>query len=183
MLRPGLHFHNACAITPADLDIIRRWSPLSLLEAMDGVVNDQPEVLRDAWEMAGRPPLVLRRYYEPRRGGPNVWGAHAHETVILAERCVAAGIPLEKLMLKPFNEPNMPKWAQWEGFGDKEEDMVRYNEALLLFIGIAKRELPGVIIGGPHLTVGNRDVRFPNDPVGVYYYHGESGLFEASRSR
>jgi len=181
MLRPGLHFHNGCAITPADLDIIKRWSPLSLLLAMDGVVESQPELLRDAWEMAGRPPLVLRRYYNPRPGGPAVWGAHAHESAILAHQCIHAGIPVDYLMLKPFNEPNMPAWAQYEGFGDREEDMIRYNEALLLFIEIARRECPGVRIGGPHLTVGNRDVKFPNDPVGVYYYHGESGLFKASR--
>ena len=170
MLRPGLHFHNASGITPADLDIIRRWSPLSLLLAMDGVVESQPELLRDAWEMAGRPPLVLRRYWSPRPGGSSVWGAHAHETAILAHRCIDAGIPASYLMLKPFNEPNMPLWAQWEGFGDREEDMIRYNEALLLFIEIARAECPGVRIGGPHLTVGNRDVKFPNDPVGVYYY-------------
>ena len=181
ILRPGLHFHNASGITPADVDIVRRWSPLSLLEAMDGVVSNQMPLLKDCWEMAGRPPLVLRRYYGPRRGGPNTWGAHAMETVIMAKKCVAAGIPVEKLILKPFNEPNMPVWANWEGFGDKEPDMVRYNEALLLFIGIVKRELPGIRVGGPHLTVGNRDVKFPNDPVGVYYYHGASGLFKASR--
>ena len=181
MLRPGLHFHNGCGITPADLDIIRRWSPLSLLLAMDGVVEREPELLRDAWEMSGRPPLVLRRYWSPRKGGPTVWGTHAHETCILAHRCIKAGIPAEYLMLKPFNEPNMPDWAQWEGFGDREEDMIAYNEALLLFIEIAGRECPGVRIGGPHLTVGNRDVKFPNDPVAVYYYHGESGRFEASR--
>jgi hypothetical protein len=180
MLRPGLHFHNGSGITPADIDIIGRWSPLSLLEAMDGVVNGQVELLRDAWELAGRPPLVLRRYYEPRRGGPAYWGAHAMESVELAQRCAAAGIPLDKLMLKPFNEPNMPAWAQWEGFGDTEEDLERYNEALLLFMEIARREVPGITIGGPHVTVGNRDVRFPNDPGGVYYYHGEDGRFESS---
>jgi hypothetical protein len=91
-----------------------------------------------------------------------------------------AGIPLAKLMLKPFNEPNMPAWAQWEGFGDKLEDMQRYNEALLTFMDRARSQLPGITIGGPHLTVGNRDVRFPNDPVGFYYYHGEDGRFESS---
>jgi len=31
MRRPGLHFHIATDITPADMDIIARWSPLSLL--------------------------------------------------------------------------------------------------------------------------------------------------------
>lgn len=180
MLGPGLHFHNGCGITPADMDIIGRWSPLSLLEAMEGVVESQTELLREAWELAGRPPLVLRRYYTPRKGGPVVWSTHAMETVALAQRCLDVGIPLAKLMLKPFNEPNMPQWAQWEGFGDSEEEMKRYNEALLLFIEVAKRELPGIKIGGPHLTVGNRDVRFPNDPQAVYYYHGRDGSFESS---
>jgi hypothetical protein len=123
---------------------------------------------------------VLRRYYTPRKGGPVVWGTHALETVGLAQRCLDAGLPLAKLMLKPFNEPNMPQWAQWEGFGDTEEDMKRYNEALLLFMETARAQLPGVTIGGPHLTVGNRDVRFPNDAPGVYYYHGADGRFESS---
>ena len=61
MLRPGLHFHNGCGITAADMDVIARWSPLSVLEAMEGVVEGQTELLRDAWELAGRPPLALRR--------------------------------------------------------------------------------------------------------------------------
>jgi hypothetical protein len=180
MLRPGLHFHNGCKITPADLDCIKRWSPLSLLLAMQDVVESQRETLRDAWELAGRPPLVLRRYYAPRKGGPVVWGVHAHESMDLAQRCIDIGIPKNKLMLKPFNEPNMPEWAQWEGFGDTPDDIARYNEALLIFIDIVRRELPGVKIGGPHLTVGNRDVRFANDPQAVYYYHGKDGKFESS---
>jgi hypothetical protein len=180
MLRPGLHFHNGCQITAADLDCIKRWAPLSLLLAMEGVVESQAETLRDAWELAGRPPLVLRRYYEPREGGPNVWGAHAIESVELARKCMSVGITLDKIMLKPFNEPNMPRWAQWEGFGDQPDDIARYNEALLTFLEMARRELPDVRIGGPHLTVGNRDVRFPNDPEAVYYYHGKDGKFESS---
>jgi hypothetical protein len=180
MLRPGLHFHNGCGITPADMDLIRRWTPLSLLLAMEGVVESQTERLRDAWELAGRPPLVLRRYYEPREGGDVAWGAHANESMELARRCIRVGIPQEKLILKPFNEPNMPRWAQWEGFGDQPADMARYNEALLLFIYMVRRDLPGVRIGGPHLTVGNRDVRFPNDPEAVYYYHGKDGRLESS---
>jgi len=43
ILRPGLHVHNGSGITRADMDIIARWSPLSLLLAMDGVVNDRAE--------------------------------------------------------------------------------------------------------------------------------------------
>jgi hypothetical protein len=180
MLRPGIHFHNGCKITAADVSLVRRWSPLSLMEAMDGVVNDEASLLRGLWDEAGRPPVVLRRYYTPRTGGPAVWGAHAGESMELAQKCVDAGIPAEYLMLKPFNEPNMPEWAQWEGFGDDEDAMKRYNEALLTFINAVRAQMPAVRVGGPHLTVGNRDVRFPNDPQAVYYYHGADGKFSSS---
>jgi hypothetical protein len=162
------------------MDVIKRWTPLSLLLAMEGVVESQTELLHEAWELAGRPPLVLRRYCEPREGGEVAWGIHANESMELARRCIDVGIPKNKLILKPFNEPNMPRWAQWEGFGDQPADIARYNEALLLFMYVVRRDLPGVRIGGPHLTVGNRDVRFPNDPPGVYYYHGKDGRFESS---
>lgn len=182
VLRPGLHLSNAIGITDADLDIIKRWSPLSLLENMGDVVNSEPERLAEAWEVAGRPPLVVRRYYTPPEGGggPATWGAHAVESMDLAHRCEVAGIPRESLMLKPFNEPNMPRWAVWEGFGDRAEHMARYNEALLQFMAMVRAQMPGLRVGGPHLTVGNRDVRFPSDPPGVYYYHGEDMRFESS---
>lgn len=172
MLRPGLHFSNACGITDADLDIVRRWSPLSLLEAMDNVVPDSLGRLRQAWELAGHCEVVLRRYYVPREGNANTWGAHALETAAFARRVIQAGIPARFLIAKPFNEPNMPRWGQWEGFGPKPEDQERYNQAVLIFVRQFKNELPEVRTGGPHLTVGNRDVKFPNDPPGYYYYHG-----------
>jgi hypothetical protein len=188
MLRAGLHFSNACPITLADIDIVKRWSPLSLLEAMDNTVNDSLKDLVTCWELAGHCEIVLRRYYTPVRGGPARWGAHAHESVDMARKLIAAGVPVEMLMLKPFNEPNMPEWACWEGFGDQPEDMERYNRALLQFIDIAHNELPGIRVGGPHLTIGNRDVKFPNDPPGYYYYHGpdmfpqSSPCYEALRA-
>jgi hypothetical protein len=172
MLRPGLHFGNACEITDADLDLIRRWAPLSLLEAMDNVVPDSLERLRHAWELAGHCDVVLRRYYVPREGNANTWGAHALETVAFARKVVDAGIPVRHLIAKPFNEPNMPRWAQWEGFGPEPEDQERYNHAVLIFVDQVKNAMPELRIGGPHLTVGNRDVKFPNNPPGYYYYHG-----------
>jgi len=180
MLRPGLHFSNACEITPADLDIVRLWSPVSLLLAMDNVVPDSLPQLKEAWEVGGRPPVVLRRYFTPREGNSRIWGIHAHESVAFAREVIAAGIPARHLMLKPFNEPNMPPWAQWEGFGPKPEDMESYNRAILEFCHIARNEIPGIRIGGPHLTVGNRDVKFPNDPPDFYYYHGRDRILTSS---
>ena len=176
-MRPGLHLSNVSPITPADEDIVRRWAPLSALLAMNNIVEDNDEIVKlvSMWEAAGRPLLVLRKYFGPEGGlHPNRWGIHTTEAVIMARRCMQRGIPAGKIALKPFNEPNMPTWAcnepYGEGFGDKEEHIERYGQALATFIDVAKNEEPDVLIGGPHLTVGNHDVRFPNDPAGRYYY-------------
>lgn len=181
-MRPGLHLSNGCPITPADEDIVRRWTPLSALLAMNNIVEDNAEIekLVRLWDIAGQPLLVLRKYFGPEFGPkPNRWGVHAIECIAMARRCIERGIPANKIALKPFNEPNMPTWAQWEGFGDQPEEIERYNLALRKFIEVAKNEEPDVLIGGPHLTVGNRDVRFPNDPEGRYYYGPASLCQEA----
>jgi len=61
ILRPGLHFHVAKGITPAGMDIIARWSPLSLFVAMDGVVNDQADRLAVLREASGSAPSQMER--------------------------------------------------------------------------------------------------------------------------
>jgi hypothetical protein len=177
MLRPGLHLSNAIGVTDADLDICSRWSPLSLLEAMNNIIDgDLPRFL-DAWRRGGEPEIVLRMWYEPKPGTQKRYELHARQSCDLARKCIAAGIPAEKIMVKPFNEPNMPDWANWEGFGDKPEQIEQYGQALMTFIHVVKNELPAVRVGGPHTTVGNRDVKFPNDPPGEYYYHGPDMRF------
>jgi len=187
MLRPGLHFGNTSAVTDADLDIIRRWSPLSLLLAMNNIVEDSQQInrLKYAWELGGKPELVVRRYFQPKESSYSGWGKHADESVKLAERCINVGIPVGKLILKPFNEPNMPTSAMnqpyGEGFGDKPEQISKYNEALHRFIDVVREKMPGLRIGGPHLTVGNRDARMGQDPQAEYYYHGPDGKFVSSR--
>ena len=188
-MRPGLHLSNCSPITPADEDIVKRWAPLSALLAMNNIVEDEAEIgkLVRLWEIGGRPLLVLRKYFQPEDGTkPNRWGVHAMESVIMARRCMVRGIPAGKIALKPFNEPNMPTWAcnepYGEGFGDKLEHIERYGKALATFIDVAKNEEPDVLIGGPHLTVGNRDVRFPNDPEGRYYY-GPNSLCQYALDR
>jgi hypothetical protein len=184
-MRPGLHLSNCSPITVADEDIVKRWAPLSALLAMNNIVEDDAELpkLVRLWETAGRPLLILRKYFEPE-WGPKAgkWDVHAMESVIMARRCMALGVPAGKIALKPFNEPNMPTWAQYEGFGDEPEHIDRYGRALNTFIDVAKNEEPEVLIGGPHLTVGNHDVRFPNDPQGRYYY-GPNSLCQDALER
>jgi hypothetical protein len=180
MLRPGLHLSNAIGVTDADLDVCSRWSPLSLLEAMDNIIEGDLQRFLDAWRRAGQCEVVLRSWYEPQAGSPQRYELHARKAVHLARICIAAGIPAAKLLLKPFNEPNMPEWANWEGFGDKPEQIEEYGRALGTFIDVAKSELPAVRIGGPHTTVGNHDVKFPSDSPGYYYYHGPDMRFDSS---
>ena len=180
MLRPGLHLSNAIGVTDADLDICSRWSPLSLLEVMDNIIEGDLQRFLDAWRRVGECEVVLRSWYEPRPGSPQRYELHARKSVELARICIGVGIPAAKLLLKPFNEPNMPDWASWEGFGDKPEQIEEYGRALNTFIDVAKAELPAVRIGGPHTTVGNHDVKFPSDPPGYYYYHGPDMQFSSS---
>jgi len=85
---------------------------------MNYIVEDPAECdkLVRLWEAAGRPLLILRRYFEPEFGPkPNKWSIHAIESIAMARHCMARGVPTSKIALKPFNEPNMPEWAQWEG--------------------------------------------------------------------
>jgi len=180
MLRPGIHLSNAIGVTDADLDICSRWSPLSLLEVMDNIIEGDLQRFMDAWVRAGECEVVVRSWYEPRPGSLQRYELHARKSVALARICIGAGISPTKLLLKPFNEPNMPDWASWEGFGDKQEQIAEYGRALSTFIDVAKAELPAVRIGGPHTTVGNHDVKFPSDPPGYYYYHGPDMQFSSS---
>jgi hypothetical protein len=180
MLRPGLHLSNAIGVTDADIDICRRWSPMSLLEAMDNIIEGDLQRFLEAWRAGREPEVVLRSWYEPRPGSPQRYELHARKSVALARICLQAGIPQAKILLKPFNEPNMPEWAQWEGFGDKPSQIEEYGRALNTFIDVAHSELPEVRIGGPHCTVGNRDVKFSSDPPGYYYYHGPDMQFSSS---
>jgi len=188
-VRPGLHLSNCSPITVADEDIVRRWTPLSALLAMNNIVEDEGEIgkLISLWELAGRPLLILRKYFNPEWGlKPGKWGLHAIESTIMARRCMALGVPPGSIAHKPFNEVNMPTWAlnepYGEGFGDKPEQIERYGKALNTFIDVAKNEEPEILIGGPHLTIGNHDVRFPNDPEGRYYY-GPNSLCQDALDR
>jgi hypothetical protein len=81
-------------------------------------------------------------------------------------------IPPAQRHLQIFNEQNMPRWSQWEGFGDTVEDMERFNEWFCR--GYEQLSGYGFKIGWTPLTIGNRDVCFPDvDALNVpYYMHG-----------
>jgi len=61
MMQPGLYFQITTDITRADMDIIARWSPLSLLLAMDGVVNHQADRLAVPSEASGSASSQMER--------------------------------------------------------------------------------------------------------------------------
>ena len=78
-----------------------------------------------------------------------------------------------RLGVKVFNEPNMPIWAQYEGFGDNEEGMRLYSEMFPIAVEYIKNRFPNVKIVGYSLTPGNRDVYFKGDTQYAHYWtHG-----------
>jgi hypothetical protein len=84
-------------------------------------------------------------------------------------------VPEPQRHLQLWNEQNMPRWSQWEGFGDTVEDMLRFNEWFCKGYHQVKEVNPTFKIGYTPLTPGNRDVFFPYspDPEGIpYYMHG-----------
>jgi len=84
-------------------------------------------------------------------------------------------VPEAQRHLQMWNEPNMPRWSQWEGFGDSVDDMLRFNDWFCKAYAELKTANPTFKIGFTPLTPGNRDVFFPDspDPENVpYYMHG-----------
>jgi hypothetical protein len=88
-------------------------------------------------------------------------------------------VPEPQRHLQIFNEQNMPRWSQWEGFGSRVDDMHRFNEAFCGGYDYLKSINPTFKIGFTPLTPGNRDTYFRTDPAGVpYYMHGPEAAKE-----
>jgi hypothetical protein len=88
-------------------------------------------------------------------------------------------IPDGQRHLQLFNEPNMPAWAQWEGFGDQLADMQKFDDWFCAGYSQLKRHDPTWRVGWTPLTPGNRDAWFKGDMPGHYYMHGPSGCVES----
>lgn len=88
-------------------------------------------------------------------------------------------VPEPQRHLQLWNEQNMPRWSQWEGFGDTVEDMRRFNDWFCKGYRQVKEINPTFKVGFTPLTPGNRDAYFRTDPENVpYYMHGPEAAKE-----
>jgi len=167
----GWHIGNGNAPTDTDWRILEAVPPKCIVFLPDE--GTQPAHIERLLGIAPGCHIIMRPYYHP--------GAPLQEYIDQCKRAMDKYwpvVPSGQRHMQPFNEPNMPKWAQWEGFGDQPEDMQRWDDAFCAAYSQIKRHDERTLVGGPALTPGNRDAWFKSDPVGHYYLHGPSGCYE-----
>ncbi len=173
-MKIGWHLGNKKPVTDLDWEILRTVPPgVVVLLPKEGI---SPE---DGKRILGVNPachFIIRPYFSPRE----VTGPVLQEYIDFCKSCIDEWrtLPEGQKHLQVFNEPNMPRWAQWEGFGDQLEDMKRFEDCFVAAYSQLKRHDPSWLIGLTPLTPGNRDVWFPGDARGYYYFHGPSGCAE-----
>ena len=164
----GWHLSNITPPTETDWRILEAVPPGCVVFLPDEGV--QPEHIRRILDISPVCHIIMRPYYTP--------GSELQPYIDQCRRAMDRYwpvVPPSQRHLQVFNEQNMPKWAQWEGFGDQLEDMRRFDEWFISAYSQCKRADPLTMIGWTPLTPGNRDVWFNGDGVGHYYLHGPSG--------
>lgn len=168
----GWHMGNVNPPTETDWRILEAVPPGCVVFLPDEGI--QPEHLRRLLDISPDVQIIMRPYYIP--------GSDLQPYIDQCRRAMDrywAAVPPSQRHLQVFNEQNMPKWAQWEGFGDQLEDMRRFDDWFIAAYSQCKRADPLTMIGWTPLTPGNRDVWFAGDAVGHYYLHGPTGCAES----
>jgi len=168
----GWHLGNGSPPTDVDWRILEAVPPRCVVFLPDE--GTQPEHLQRLLGIAPQCHVIMRPYYVP--------GSDLQAYIDQCRRAMDhywPVVPAAQRHLQLFNEPNMPVWAQWEGFGDQLNDMRRFDEWFVAAYSQCKRQDPATAIGWTPLTPGNRDVWFTGDAVGHYYLHGPSGCAES----
>jgi len=177
----GFHACNNLPMTGRDRDIIRMTDAgaVTFLTGMGQKFSvDDVKWVRSINDGCH---FFLREYLDPNRIGDkrnrSTWDYDAlydyfDDCKHTLEK-YSVVIPRGQLHFQLFNEPNMPTWAQWEGFGRLPGDMMRFNEWFVRGVRSLRTSFPDVRFGLTPLTPGNRDVWFKGDTVRVsYYLHG-----------
>jgi len=173
----GWHLGNVTPMSALDWQIIQTVPPVAVTFLADDGVS--PDDIKRIQQYAPDCHFIMRVYLAPGDLGDK--NAPNYGAVIPAyiKRCkqkmdaYAKVIPAGRRHLQIFNEPNMPRWSQWEGFGDTEGDMRAFDLAFRTTYTALKAHDSSWRIGFTPLTPGNRDAWFDSDPTGVpYYMHG-----------
>lgn len=171
-LKVGWHAGNVEPIDDLDWRIMGIVPPRCFTYVSgEQIGGDQ---LRRVAQLAPDAEAVVRPYYHPQPysvAGIDRYIDQCKHDLNEAMR----GMPPDRLHLKAFNEPNQPRWGQWEGFGCQPDDLRRYNEAFLRVVSKIRPFAPDVRIQVLSLT-DYRDVRCPGDPEdATYWVHGRDG--------
>jgi len=178
----GFHACNNHAPTGKDKDIIRMTEAGAITFLTGMGQNFSVDDVK--WVLSINPDchFFLREYLDPRRIGDkndrSTWDYNVLHTYFNECKSTIAKyyytIPSGQMHFQIFNEPNMPTWAQWEGFGDTPDDMKRFNEWFVRGVNTLSSFAHSINYGLTPLTPGNRDVWFAGDDMLVdYYLHGQ----------
>jgi len=180
----GWHACNNNALTGKDRDIIRMTEAGAITFLTGMGQNFSVDDVKWCLSINPNCHFFLREYLDPRRIGDksrrstwdySVLNQYFDECKRTIEKYRPI-IPMGQMHFQIFNEPNMPTWAQWEGFGDTTDDMKRFNEWFVKGIHTLRPFAPTVKFGLTPLTPGNRDVWFSSNVSHVHYYlHGPEG--------
>jgi len=175
----GWHLGNVKPPTEADWQILQLVPPAAITflthdgASPNGVL---PEHVRRVLEISSGCACIMRPYYPAGRA--------LQDYIDDCRRDMDAYgpvIPAGQRIIQPFNEQNMPRWSQYEGFGDQTEDMPRFDDWFCQTYNALKAHDPAWRVGWTPLTPGNRDMWFPGDPTGVpYYMHGPEAAHEGA---
>jgi hypothetical protein len=172
----GWHLGNAYEPTETDWRILEALPPRCVVFLPDEGVA--PDHLRRILGLAPDCAIIMRPYYTPQEPAPAALSEYLDRCRRAMDRYWPV-VPEAQRHLQVFNEQNMPRWANWEGFGDQLAGMQLFDDWFCCGYSQIKHHDPHTLVGWTPLTPGNRDMWFPGDALGHYYLHGPAGCEEA----
>lgn len=174
----GVHLGNSCPLSQGDRAVIERLHPGCVVFLPNYGIDPQqvgPDEI--AWILSVAPGChVLMRPYCPPEMASTAAGCRQYVDAVLELLPHWLDVvPPGQLHLQLWNEQNMPHGPGWEGFGDQEGDMLRFDAVFCEAYSRVKDRYASVRVGWTPLTAGHRDCWFSGDPVGPYYLHGATG--------
>lgn len=174
----GVHLGNSCPFSEADRRVIELLKPGCVVFLPNyGLDPQQIGPTEIAWILSVVPDchIIMRPYCPPAMASTAV-GCRQYVDAVLGILLQWVGVvPSGRLHLQLWNEQNMPRGSGWEGFGDQEGDMLRFDTVFCEAYQRVKARYPSVRVGWTPLTMGHRDCWFYGDPLGPYYLHGGTG--------
>lgn len=172
----GWHLGNTIPFDAGQRSVIRAVPPKATIHITgEHVAEDE---LRWILDVSPGCHIFFRPYFAPSER-PGDYQSYIETVASLIDQPTWDFIPVGQRHLQIFNEQNMPRHSQWEGFGTTVADMVRFNTWFCNGYKLLKRVNPTWNIGYTPLTPGNRDVYFKGDQENVpYYMHGPEAAKE-----